>query len=154
MEHACSTMQFLPRHTLWDCATLGRFLCGFSNGALCTPIATWQVETREGDVAEYQANAGQSCLHCKTTLYSTLRSVAARAAQAPERGEPRPSESTSASVAAVTGPAGGVGRPNQGTEEGNDQECILGERVVAEGSDPEPSKQPRKGANTWKVFLP
>lgn len=46
------------------------------------PPATWQVETREGEVAEYQANAGQSCLHCKTTLYSTLQSVAARAAQA------------------------------------------------------------------------
>ena len=40
-------------------------------------ITLWEVPTHEGDVPEYVANEGESCLHCKNTLYSTLRDVAA-----------------------------------------------------------------------------
>ena len=40
-------------------------------------IDLWEVPTNEGDVPEYVANEGESCLHCKNTLYSTLRDVAA-----------------------------------------------------------------------------
>ena len=41
-----------------------------------------EVPTDEGDVPEYVANEGESCLHCKNTLYSTLRAVADAAARA------------------------------------------------------------------------
>ena len=42
----------------------------------------WELRTNEGDVPEYVANDGESCAHCKNTLYSTLRAVAAAAAAA------------------------------------------------------------------------
>ena len=45
-------------------------------------VELWEVPTDEGDVPEYVANEGESCLHCKNTLYSTLRAVADAAARA------------------------------------------------------------------------
>lgn len=39
-------------------------------------IPLWEVRTNEGDVPEYVANEGDACLHCKHTLYETLRAVA------------------------------------------------------------------------------
>ena len=44
-------------------------------------IPLWELRTNEGDVPEYVANDGESCAHCKNTLYSTLRAVAAAAAE-------------------------------------------------------------------------
>ena len=43
-------------------------------------IPLWELPTNEGDIPEYVANDGESCAHCKNTLYSTLRAVAAAAA--------------------------------------------------------------------------
>ena len=34
-------------------------------------VELWEVPTDEGDVPEYVANEGESCLHCKNTPYST-----------------------------------------------------------------------------------
>ena len=41
-----------------------------------------ELATREGDVPEYIANLGQSCYHCKTTLYQTLEGLARALAEA------------------------------------------------------------------------
>jgi PP-loop superfamily ATP-utilizing enzyme len=35
-----------------------------------------EVETKEGVVPEYIANKGDSCFHCKTSLYGTLEDIA------------------------------------------------------------------------------
>ena len=43
-------------------------------------IPLWEVRTNEGDVPEYVVNEGDACLHCKHTLYETLRAVAKDAA--------------------------------------------------------------------------
>jgi len=43
-------------------------------------IALKEVHTTEGDDPNYIANEGASCFHCKTHLYSALRSVASYAA--------------------------------------------------------------------------
>ena len=50
-------------------------------------VELWEVPTDEGDVPEYVANEGESCLHCKNTLYSTLRAVADAAARAVGDGD-------------------------------------------------------------------
>lgn len=42
-------------------------------------IRLLEVETTEGEVEEYIANEGQSCFYCKSTLYSTLQSLAKKA---------------------------------------------------------------------------
>lgn len=39
-------------------------------------IQLWEVPTNEQQLPGYMANDGEACFHCKTTLYSTLQSVA------------------------------------------------------------------------------
>ncbi|TYZ59023.1 hypothetical protein PybrP1_005248 [[Pythium] brassicae (nom. inval.)] len=43
-------------------------------------LPLWEFETAEGANAEYVANRGESCYHCKTTLYDTIGRVAVLAA--------------------------------------------------------------------------
>ena len=50
-------------------------------------VELWEVPTDEGDVPGYVANEGESCLHCKNTLYSTIRAVADAAARAVGDGD-------------------------------------------------------------------
>lgn len=42
----------------------------------------WEVPTGEGDLPAYVANDGEACLHCKHTLYETLRAVASEGVRA------------------------------------------------------------------------
>eukprot|EP00897_Mesotaenium_endlicherianum_P005608 jgi/Mesen1/5075/ME000252S04184 len=51
-------------------------------------IQLWEVATREGDVEEYVANEGASCYHCKSSLYSTLHSLASLHRQGLTGGTP------------------------------------------------------------------
>lgn len=44
-----------------------------------------ELSTHEGDLPEYIANQGQSCYHCKTTLYQTLYQLAEALEQALEQ---------------------------------------------------------------------
>lgn len=55
-----------------------------------------ELTTLEGEVPEYIANQGQSCYHCKTTLYQTLYQLARALEQALEPEEGNPSESPAA----------------------------------------------------------
>ena len=43
-------------------------------------IPLTEVETKEGDIPEYVANAGDACFYCKTELYENLQSLGRQAA--------------------------------------------------------------------------